>query len=50
MDFWIWVIIALCFVVYVTILFTRAVRGGKPFWKSIKEWIINVIEILSGGA
>jgi hypothetical protein len=25
------------------------VKRRGPFWKSVKEWIVNVIEILSGG-
>ncbi len=49
MWFWIWLIIALCFIVYVTILFIKAVKSKKPIGKSIKDWIVNIIDILSGG-
>lgn len=49
MNFWLWLIIALCFVVYVTILTIKSVRKGSPFLTAIKKWIVNVIDILSGG-
>jgi len=49
MGFWIWLIIAFCFIVYVTMLFIKALKKRKPIGKSIKDWIVNIIDILSGG-
>jgi hypothetical protein len=49
MTFWVWVTIAFCFLIYVTVLFIRSLRTREPFWKNLKRWIVNVIDVLSGG-
>jgi F0F1-type ATP synthase membrane subunit a len=50
MDFLIWVIIALCLLLYVTTLFIRSARKKeKTLWQCLKEWAVNVFDIISGG-
>jgi len=49
MDVLIWLIIALCFFVYVTVLWIKSLKRKEPFWRSIKRWIVNVIDVFSGG-
>lgn len=49
MDFWDWSIIAFCFLLYVTYLFIKSLKNKKPLWKSVKDWFVNIIDILSGG-
>ncbi|MBI4738596.1 hypothetical protein HY772_03395 [Candidatus Woesearchaeota archaeon] len=49
MDFWVWLAIAFCFLVYVTVLFVKVLRRKESIGKSLKDWIVNIIDILSGG-
>jgi len=36
MGFWIWLIIAFCFIVYVTMLFIKALKKGSQLVKVLK--------------
>ena len=50
MDFWIWSIIAVCFLIYVSVVFVKSVRRRElSVWEGIKKWMVNVIDIFSGG-
>lgn len=49
MDFLVWVLVALFFFVYATVVLIKASRKKEPFLKSLKDWVIKVIDILSGG-
>lgn len=49
MDFWIWLTIAFIFLIYVTVLFIKAIKQKEPFWKTVKKWFVNIIDIFSGG-
>jgi hypothetical protein len=50
MSFWVWFLIALCFFVYVTILFIKkAKQKEQSLWKTVKEWLINIVDVFSGG-
>jgi hypothetical protein len=50
MDFWVWLIIAACFFIYVTVLFVKSLKKKEQsVWKTIKRWLVNIIDIFSGG-
>jgi len=47
-EIWLTISVALFFVA--TIQFVRALRKRKnSFWENIRKWIVNIIDILSGG-
>ena len=37
------------FFCFVTVLFIKAIKDKKPLGKSLKDWIVNIIDIFSGG-
>ncbi len=50
MTFWIWLLIALCFFAYVTFLFIKKAKTKEQsFWKTVKEWFVNIVDVFSGG-
>ena len=49
MPFWLWLLISMCFVVYVTTLAVRSARSGESRWRVARRWVVNVWDILSGG-
>ena len=49
MPFWLWLVISLCLVVYVTVLFVRSLRRKGPIAMAVKRWLVHIVDILSGG-
>lgn len=46
----IWIPIAIAMIVFTTILLIRSLyKKEESLWSSLKKWIVNVIDILSGG-
>lgn len=45
---WIVVAIALAFCVLATLCAVRAIRRGESFWKTLKTWVVNVFDALTG--
>lgn len=46
----IWIPVAIAMVVFATILLIRSLhKKEESFWSGLKKWIVNVIDILSGG-
>jgi hypothetical protein len=49
MTFWIWLVIACCLAVYATVTLVRTIRAGRPVLAGFKDWLVNLIDIFSGG-
>ena len=50
MNFWIWLLIAIIIFIYVTYLFIKKIKmKDQSLWKTIKEWLINIFDVFSGG-
>ncbi len=50
MSFELWALIVIIFFIIFTTLFIKAlVRKEQPVGKSLKQWIVRIIDILSGG-
>jgi len=50
MSFELWVLIVIIFFIIFTTLFVKALAlKEQPAWKSFKQWIVRIIDILSGG-
>lgn len=48
-EFQVWLILAIGFLVLASIGFVRSVLRKDPLWKSIKRWLVNIFDTLSGG-
>ncbi len=55
MTSWLWLLLpacllafVVCLLVFVTIQAIRAIRKGTSPWRAVREWLVNVWDILSG--
>jgi hypothetical protein len=44
-----WVLLAGVFILYATVEFLLSVFKKKPLWRSVKDWLIKILDVLSGG-
>jgi len=49
-SFDIWITISIALLILATVLFVRSLVNKKEsFWSSLKKWVVNIIDIFSGG-